>query len=156
MSISGFKIDEVKKYFLDRRKMQFWLGKKKASLLARLGGYCRRVAQRSMRRRKGPSKPGQPPHAHRYSYLRDYVMFAFILADDQVVVGPIRLESSDYYSKPLPAVHEFGGVFKSWKKRSIISFPERPYMRPALAETIRNLERIIGKDRIDGSILGTG
>ncbi|GIW83212.1 MAG: hypothetical protein KatS3mg105_5019 [Gemmatales bacterium] len=156
MSISELKINEVKKYFLNRRKTQFWLGKKKAAMLARLGGFCRRVAQRSMRRRKGPSRPGQPPHAHKYSYLRDYVMFAYMMADEQVVVGPIRLESSDYYSKPLPAVHEFGGVFRKWRERGFIAFPERPYMRPALVETIRNLEKIAGKDGIDGSILGNG
>lgn len=153
MSISEFKIDEVKRYFLDRRKIQFWVGKKKASALVKLGGFCRRVSQRSMRRRKGPSKPGQPPHAHRYSYLRDYVMFAFIPADDQVVVGPIKLEGSDYYSKPLPSVHEFGGVFRTWQRRRIMSFPERPFMRPALMVTVNNFERILGNGKIDGSVL---
>lgn len=92
--------------------------------LDRFGAFVRRRAQTSMRPRVGPSKPGDPPHAHqskrlralkrkwgkRVKYtgalLREMLLFAYDPVRRSMVVGPVP------FGKGVPELHEYGGTRK--------------------------------------------
>lgn len=84
-----------------------------------------------MRRRKGRSKPGQPPHAHS-GELRDLLYFSYDKASRGVVVGPAAFSRRT----GVPAVLEHGGRTRTpkwWRGVSkYITIRPRPTMLPAL------------------------
>lgn len=143
----GKTIAQVKNFFFDRDKVLRAADKATIQVLGRFGAFVRRRAQTSMRRKKGASPPGQPPHAHgekragkKYSgaWLRELVLFAYDPLTRSVVVGPLGFRRSS-----VPALHEFGGTQDrmGWrteagkrvvKKVGTARYPPRPYMRPAL------------------------
>jgi hypothetical protein len=93
--------------------------------LGHAGASVRLVARRSIRRAKGPSAPGHPPHT-RLGRLRESILFAVENASQCVVIGP---DAS--IADQVGAAHEFGGHYKKE------SFDRRPFMAPAL-EAVRN------------------
>lgn len=100
-------LKEAKGGFLDRKKVVDLIGKKAASFLARQGGLIRTIARRSIRRRKGASKPGKPPYSH-VGLLRDMIFFSFGPDKKSVVVGPAKLERTNS-PVPAPGLLEHGG-----------------------------------------------
>ena len=93
---------------------------------------AKRIRQKaidSMPFAKGPSKPGDPPHAHR-GRLRRSILFA--VDGDTAYVGP---SYSAMQSGGLPpwvgSMHERGGTFTGRKGRTA-TYPARPFMGPAL------------------------
>ena len=106
----GFGIDfRVNNLFLDTAKLERTVGRETGKRLARLGGYLRRSASNRIKRRKGPSKPGNSPHAHAPggSGLKA-VRFKLDAISRELVVGIIKYTSRQ--NRPAPNVHEFGGV----------------------------------------------
>lgn len=153
----GKSLAQVKQWFFDRDKVQKAADRATLIALNRVGGTVRKVAQRSMRYRKGASAPGQPPSAHRNgrqgtgraakskytgAWLREFLFYAYDPLTRTVVVGPLGFKKST-----VPALHEFGGEQDKvqWRtvdgKRVLVkigttTYPARPYMRPALAAVI--------------------
>ena len=80
------------KQFFDRPAVTGALDRKTVRVMARLGGFVRVVMQRSMRKRKGPSKPGSPPNAH-IGTLRALTEFGYDAQDKSLVVGPHKIDS---------------------------------------------------------------
>lgn len=75
-----------------------------AAGLSKWGAYVRRSARQSIKKRKGPSKPGNPPHSHEGS-LKALLNFYFDKVTKTVVVGPeIKPASTG-----APNTLEFGG-----------------------------------------------
>ena len=114
--------------------------------LMKIGATIRTFSQRSMRRRKGSSKPGKPPNVHS-GQLRKLIIFALTNGDQDVIVGPMlfRGSSNDYN---LPNLHEFGGMVmrkRTGRRGSSSSRPvrysKRPYMKPALIPAIEFLQK---------------
>lgn len=70
--------------------------------------YVKRTAERSMRRRKKPSKPGEPPSARtdrpKGGALRDLLFAEWDATTQTVVVGPKAIGRNPH----IPALHEFG------------------------------------------------
>lgn len=96
--------------------------------LFQVGGFTRRAMQRMVRRRKKPSKPGNPPHHHMPGSkdgLKD-VLFAVDKREFAVYVGPRKFNqvSFDEDMKPqsgtVPRLLEQGGtmvVVERWVGR---------------------------------------
>lgn len=137
-----------KAWFFDREAVLNFMDKKTASALARGGGFIRRVAQNSMRARKGPSAAGSPPSRHlpRGDGLTN-IQYSFDPVTKLVVIGPvIRGSMTLPGGLTIPQLHEFGadnvqmrpqrrrrGLRESTPVAAAVStYPARPFMEPAL------------------------
>lgn len=149
------KID-AKVFFRDKEILKF-MDAKTARAMSRALSHIWRRAQTSMRYRKSPSRPGQPPSAHQENraLLRQLMRFAFDPREKRGVVGPLK------HRKGLaPSLNEFGGVVLTQKRRLIpiakspnakkkkyrsvpagtpLHYPSRPFMEPALQKEIPRL-----------------
>ena len=113
----------------DFRKVQRKARRANITSLAHAGASIRLTARRSIRRRKGPSAPGTPPHTRR-GLLRNAILYAVEPHRQSVVVGP----SIEVVGTSATA-HEFGGRYR--RRR----YPRRPFMGPALERTAPRLPR---------------
>lgn len=142
----GLSVKAAKAGFLDRAAVMRAVDRGRRRSLAKSGAFIRTTARRSMRRRRGPSRPGRPPHAHA-GLLRDLLYFSFDGATDSVVVGPAAISKGG----EAPPVLEFGGRVRKpdyWRGPArLITIRARPYMGPALRKA---RERLAGdwKDQI--------
>jgi phage gpG-like protein len=132
---------KIKSSFFDRAKVENAVNKAERKKLSKFGAFVRRNAQTRMRRAKGPSRPGEPPHAH-VGLLRKLIFFAYEPREKSVVIGPVLLRSGSQ----VPSLHEFGGTTllrnKSRDgKRRIGRYPARPFMGPAFEEELQNMPR---------------
>jgi hypothetical protein len=115
---------KVKQFFLDRQAITRYVDQKTLRVFKRFGAFVRLVAQRSMRRRKTPSPPGQPPSV-RKGQLRKLIFFSFDERRKSVVVGPTLLSPDS----PVPALHEHSGMRRYGAR--VAKYPKREYMKPA-------------------------
>jgi len=130
----------VKQLFLDRQAIMRCVDQKTLRVFKRFGAFVRLVAQRSMRRRKAPAPPGQPPSA-RKGHLRKLIFFSFDERRKSVVVGPILLRSDS----PVPALHEHSGVRRYGAR--IAKYPKREYMKPAFRQGLSKLAQFYKEAR---------
>jgi len=93
--------------------------------LGHAGAAIRLIANRSIRRRKGPSPVGEPPHTHTKRLPRA-IKYAVEKQRRAVIIGP-DVESIGTVGR----AHEYGGLYKQER------YQPRPFMRPAL-EKIRS------------------
>lgn len=100
-------------WFLDREKVIKRLERKRVAAMAKMGGFIRTTAQRSIRPGRYSSQPGQPPRSHT-GELRRNIYFAYDPTSDSVVVGPTAFRNSG-----VPEALEFGGTVQV-KNRLII------------------------------------
>lgn len=107
----AFKADK-NQFFLDRDAVKKALGAKNTQILSRFGAFVMRTAKQSMRRRKKPSPPGQPPSAHskdaQHPYgplLKQLMRYEFDPTTKSVVVGP-----KGRTNLSAPSLQEFGGT----------------------------------------------
>lgn len=90
-------------------------------------------AKASVERSAEPSAPGEPPHTRRGQLKR---AIRYDATKDGAVIGPLASMVGTSGE-----AHEFGGSYKG------STFPERPYMNPAL---LRELDHFAGE--FSGSI----
>lgn len=108
----SFKIDP-KKWFFDRALVQNKVDKARIKNLSKIGAFIRTRSRRSIRKRKGASQPGTPPHSH-VGLLRDGILFAYDNENGSVVVGPRKLNqvsvvNGQFRSGTVPEILEYGG-----------------------------------------------
>lgn len=84
--------------FFDRQSVIRRVGKKNAAILKEQGKILRGQARGLIRKRKGPSRPGAPPHSH-FGQLRRFLYYKFDPGSKSVVVGPEKL-GGGFYSVP--------------------------------------------------------
>jgi hypothetical protein len=125
-------IVKIKQLFLDRPAIARYLDRKTIRVFKRFGAFVRLVAQRSMRRRKTASPPGQPPSVHK-GQLRKFIFFSLDERRKSVVIGPILLSPDS----PVPALHEHSGTRRYGSR--IAKYPKREYMNPAFREGLSRL-----------------
>jgi hypothetical protein len=125
-------IVKVKQLFLDRPAIARYVDRKTMRVFKRFGAFVRLVAQRSMRRRKTASPPGQPPSVHK-GQLRKFIFFSLDERRKSVVIGPTLLRSDS----PVPALHEHSGVRRYGAR--VAKYPKREYMKPAFREGLARL-----------------
>lgn len=107
------------------RRVAEKMKRKSIENLGHAGAATRLAAKRSVRKRKGPSPVGQPPHTHTRR-LPHAIKYAVEKQRSLVVIGP-DVVSFGTAGK----AHEHGGAYKREH------YQPRPFMGPAL-EKIRN------------------
>lgn len=100
--------------FFDTHAVIDAIGKANAKAMAAAGAAIRRHAQKSMPYRKRPSKPGQPPSAHK-GQLKKLILFGFDLHTQSLVVGPVPLGGPAV----VPPILEFGGQAAARKNKRL-------------------------------------
>ena len=117
-----------------------------------IAGYrVRKAARQSMRRRKTPSRPGQPPRVVG-GELKNFLSFAYDRRTNSTVIGPEARGKAQ-----APSVLERGGVVTSRRRsrsggrRTIRSkVQSRPYMAPAMEKVRPDIPEIMaGEIRIE-------
>lgn len=125
-------IVKVKQLFLDRPAIARYVDRKTLRVFKRFGAFVRLVAQRSMRRRKTASPPGQPPSVHK-GQLRKFIFFSLDERRKSVVIGPTLLRPDS----PVPALHEHSGTRRYGAR--VAKYPKREYMKPAFREGLARI-----------------
>jgi hypothetical protein len=163
-----FKISEAKGLFFDSPKVIAATDAAERKVLSRFGSFVRRTARSSLRKRKKPSEPGQPPSSHA-GLVKQFLFFVWDPATRKVVIGPAQL------NKPDPRVLELlekGGMAarrfrvireekgKGKRKRQVVKvvtsktaqpvnvrYQPRPFMAPALEKELPKLPEMF-KDSV--------
>ena len=101
--------------FLDRQEVIDRVGKANQRAMSKAGAFIRRRARSSLRRRRRPSEPGQPPSVHSRSRVASLknILFAYDPVAETLVVGPVKLNQRHVLgpqlgSATVPQVLEFG------------------------------------------------
>lgn len=82
-----------------------------------------------MRVSPNPSRPGSPPNARSRGGLRE---INFHIVRDTGIVGPRKFPASNYFNRPVPNIHETGGVALSRTRRGYWRYPKRSFMVSAV------------------------
>ena len=125
IKFKGLKIDTGK---IERSARQA-----EARTLKRFGFLTRRVARKSVKKRKAVSAEGQPPSSHTGA-LRRFILYAYDRVRRSVAIGPKRLGSKPGQA---PKALEHGGrsMMASKGRQRAIKIKPRPTMGPAFKET---------------------
>ncbi len=136
---------KIKDMFFDRAEVQRAADKAKLKVLGRAGAKVRKIARSSMRKKKGPAPPGEPPNVHKGT-LKRLLLFGYDRVHETVLVGSVGLGKAE-----APGLQEFGGKAKrvrlvrptrgSRRQRAKVTvvLKKRPYMRPALEKVAPEL-----------------
>jgi hypothetical protein len=128
----------AKDSFFDRSGVLRAVERGRRKALSRYGAYVRKIAQNSMKRRKGSAPPGMPPYVH-VGLLKRHIYFTYDAANQSVVIGPILIKAGS----TVPSLLEYGG--NVGKK----TYEARPYMRRAHQQGLSKLGEFL-KDSITG------
>lgn len=113
----GFRVPPARVFF-DRKAVESMMDRETRKAYIAFGGLTRTIAIRSMRKRKGPSKPGEPPHSHR-GLLRKFLFFAYERDSKTVVIGPELLTVAAGYERgTVPAALEYGEGTPGFRRKA--------------------------------------
>lgn len=121
------------------QKFNYTKDKAKRSGLYKIAGLIRTASIRSLRVSNQTSLPGNPPFAKTRGGLR---LIKFDVYSNGAIIGPIKFYRRDSLNKPVPHVHEFGGLFRS--NYGFKRYPVRSYMNYTLKKL--HSRRLIGKE----------
>lgn len=130
----------TKQMFFDRQEVLAAIDTSAKKVLSKFGAFVRTGARHSIRKAKGASKPGQPPHSH-VGLLRDKIVFGYDTEARSVVIGPLPLRSMG----TIPPLLEYGGravrSVKVGKRRQnkTVTYAPRPFMGPAFEKELPKL-----------------
>ncbi|MGE0606562.1 MAG: hypothetical protein AB7O62_05485 [Pirellulales bacterium] len=128
------KLNRIKTQFFDRQAVMNATTRAERKVLSRFGAFVRTTARSSIRKRKKPAAPSQPPSSHT-GLLKRNIFFAYESDRANVVIGPIRLNAKNTNA---PETLEHGGAAtvvrkgrrgKRTKRR--VHIDARPFMGPA-------------------------
>jgi hypothetical protein len=121
---------EIKRMFFDRQAVVSKVDAATRRVLSKFGAFVRRSAKSSIRKRKKPAPPGQPPSSHT-GLLKKFIFFGYDAARQSVVIGPTRLNQKG--RGEAPPLLEYGGktTLKRGGKKRRVTYQARPYMGPA-------------------------
>ncbi len=112
-----------------RRRLEVAMRKGSITALSRGAFVVRAVAQAGLRKRKGPSPVGAPPHTHTRR-MRKALLYSVDKTRGRAVIGPAA-----HLVGQSGGMHEHGGIWKGQR------FPQRPFMNPALQVVTPQLPR---------------
>jgi hypothetical protein len=116
----------MKKMFFDRAAVKKRVDVRTRKALSKFGAYVRQTSRRSIKKRKGTSKPGRPPFSH-VGTLKRFIFFGYDAERRSVVIGPTLVPGK---RGTAPSSLEYGGKSNaSWGGQTKIR--QRPYMHPA-------------------------
>ncbi|MEM1213784.1 MAG: hypothetical protein AAGI68_15960 [Planctomycetota bacterium] len=150
-------------WFIDREVVLSRTTRAERRVMIRVGGRIRTWARRSIRprsTRRRPeqiSQPGDPPFS-KTGFLKQLIFFSYDPQESRVVIGPAKSNSAKAdrgIGPTVPELLEHGGRITVKRTRKpkragegnrrrsryrsyqvTLDYPERPYMRPALAENL--------------------
>lgn len=129
--------------FVDRFKRRVRQGIK--SGLHQTAALIRKEARQSIRIRKKASLPGNPPNARHRAGLRE---INYHVEGNGAYVGPRKFRHSRSLNRPVPNVHEKGGIALARGRRGRPSylkrFPERSFMYRAV-KTLKSKGKLSSK-----------
>jgi hypothetical protein len=103
-------------------------------------------ARQSIRVSKRASAPGRPPHSRTRGGLRE---INFHVEGDTGIIGPRKFRQRNRLNRPVPNVHEMGGIAfeqRRGSRRIIKRYPERSFMYRAV-KTLKNKGKLNSKFR---------
>jgi hypothetical protein len=132
----------MKTMFFDRKSIRNKVDLRTRKVLSKFGSYVRLTARKSIRKRKGTSKPGSPPFSHKGT-LKKFLFFDYDANKRSVVIGPVIVPG-----KPgkAPSVLEHGGRVTLPRGNSAAIAP-RPFMQPAFIKELAQI-KTLWKDSI--------
>jgi len=121
---------EMTQLFFDSKKVRRAVDASARRVLSKFGAFVRRTARSSIRKRKNPSAPGDPPSSHT-GLLKRFIWFGYEPAKRSVVIGPARLTQKG--RGEAPSLLEYGGTTRLERrgKRKRAKVRPRPFMGPA-------------------------
>jgi len=122
-------LDKMKSMFFDRKAVKNAVDRATRKVLSKFGAFVRTTARHSIRKRKGASPPGKPPHGH-VGLLKRLIFFGYDLVRRSVVIGPTPLRGE----AEAPPLLEYGGRArrKDRKGKSVMAtYKSRAFMGPA-------------------------
>ncbi len=128
----GMNLDKAKSMFFDRKAVVGAVDRATRRVLSKFGAFVRTTARHSIRKRKGASPPGTPPHGH-VGLLKRLIFFGYDTTRKSVVIGPAPLRAS----VEAPPLLEYGGRARRKDRRGksvMATYKSRPFMGPALAK----------------------
>lgn len=134
---------KVKLMFFDSPRVIRAMGRATRRALSKAGAFIRTRARTSIRKRKGISKPGKPPHSH-VGHLRRLLFFSYEPDAQTVVIGPMKFGKGE-----APSLLEFGGRAVRVRKhtsgkrgrRQRVTYRKRQFMGPAMEAELPNLPK---------------
>lgn len=122
-----FDLKQVGTAFFDMKAVEDAIDKGTKKALSKFGAYVRTRARSSIRKRKKPSAPGQPPSSHAGD-LKRLIFFALDLKTKSLVVGPVPFKRGE-----APRLLEHGGEVTRQRKSGTRRqrYAPRPFMAPA-------------------------
>lgn len=131
----GMTVKDYKTGFFDREHVQRSMAAHARKALSMFGAFVKQRAKTSIRKRKGPSPPGRPPHSQR-GILRKSIHFAYDRSAQSVVIGPVGFSAR----AEVTPLFEYGGIGRKrgYNKRPP-RYEPRPYMHPAFEKEKPNL-----------------
>jgi hypothetical protein len=137
----GMKLNDAKSFFSPPNLMNS-VDKAEFKMLGHFGGEVRKIARRSIRRRKRTARPGQAP-SNRTGLLRDNIFYVVEFDRGVVTIGPVQLNGTGSSgSIPIPQLLEEGGQVRRTRlstdrngkvsyQNETLEYAPHPYMGPA-------------------------
>jgi hypothetical protein len=133
----GVRINQAKSLFFDRKAVMDKTTAAERRVLSKFGAFVRTSARSSMRKRKRPSAPGQPPSAH-VGLIKRFLFFVYDPDRKSVIIGPVLLNKP---SANALEVLEHGGQTTILSRRRDsktrrVEIAARPFMQPAFDKNL--------------------
>ena len=127
----------AKTMFFDRAKVKNKVDVRTRKVLSQFGAFVRQTSRKSIRKRKGTSRPGRPPFSHT-GVLKRFIFFGYDSNRRSVVIGPVIAPGK---IGKAPSTLEHGGkiTLPSGKKAEIVP---RPFMQPAFESELKNVPKL--------------
>lgn len=129
----------AKSNFFDRDKVKRQMDATTLKFLRIFGSAVRLRSRHSIRKRRGVSRPGRPPHSH-VGLLRTGIFFAYDGVRKTVVIGPALLRPGSQ----VPRLLEYGGFGRRLgKNKKVVKafWRARPYMNPAFRAELKQMDK---------------
>ena len=119
-----------KQFFFDAKTVTSRVDSATRKVLSKFGAFVRRTAKSSIRKRKKPAPPGQPPSSHT-GLIKKFIFFGYEPANQNVVIGPVRLSQKGRGEAPHLLEYGGTGTVERRGKRKRAKVRPRPFMGPA-------------------------
>lgn len=134
----GMRVNKAKGLFFDRAAVMSKTTAAERRVLSKFGAFVRTSDRSSMRRRKKPSAPGQPPSAH-VGLIKQFLFFVYDPGRKSVVIGPAKLNKPS--ANALEVLESGGRVTIMSRrdgkmKRRTAEIAARPFMQPAFDKNL--------------------